>query len=70
MWFVWGKERLFTRFDPVATRQTLRNRAYNCARPDCPEDVEANDDLYFVERLVGRKAVGKAGFLWLAKWDG
>lgn len=69
VWFR-GKKPLFTRSDPAATRQTLRNRTDNCARPDCPEDVEVDNDLYFVERLVGRKAVGQAGFLWLAKWDG
>ncbi|KAL4079394.1 hypothetical protein J3A83DRAFT_1087412 [Scleroderma citrinum] len=53
----------------TATRQTLRNRE-SCNRPDCPEVVEENDGLYFVERLVGRKTVGLAGFLWLAKWEG
>jgi hypothetical protein len=39
-------------------------------RPDCPEPTEENTDVYFVERLVGRKKVGDDNFWWLAKWDG
>ncbi|KAF9219489.1 hypothetical protein BS17DRAFT_419157 [Gyrodon lividus] len=54
----------------TAKRQTLRKRDDTCARSDCPEPIEANTDIYFVERLVGRKKIGNAGFLWLAKWDG
>ncbi|KAG1716826.1 hypothetical protein ID866_348 [Astraeus odoratus] len=53
-----------------AKRQTLRNRTESCSRPGCVESAEAQDGLYFVERLVGRKAVGQAGYLWLAKWEG
>ena len=53
----------------ATTHQTPRNDG-NCAQPDCPEGLEAADGLYFVERLVGRKAIGQAGFLWLAKWEG
>ena len=53
----------------AATLQTPRNDG-SCARPDCPEGFEAADGLYFIERLVGRKAIGQAGFLWLAKWEG
>lgn len=54
----------------IARRQTLRHRTGTCARPDCPHAADAADDLYFVERLVGRETVGKAGYRWLAKWDG
>ncbi|KIO14078.1 hypothetical protein M404DRAFT_992312 [Pisolithus tinctorius Marx 270] len=54
----------------VARRQTTRNRTETCARPDCPHVAEAEDGLYFVERLVGRESVGQAGYRWLAKWDG
>lgn len=57
-------------FVQIARRQTLRHRAGTCARPDCPHAADAPDDLYFVERLVGREAVGQVGYRWLAKWDG
>jgi len=53
-----------------AKRQTLRKRDDTCMRPDCPEPTEENTDVYFVERLVGRKKVGDDNFWWLAKWDG
>lgn len=57
-------------FVQIARRQTTRNRTETCARPDCPHVAEAEDGLYFVERLVGRESVGQAGYRWLAKWDG
>ncbi|KAI6106923.1 hypothetical protein EDD16DRAFT_1624841 [Pisolithus croceorrhizus] len=57
-------------FVQIARRQTLRNRTETCARPDCPHPADVQDDLYFVERLVGRESVGQAGYRWLAKWDG
>ncbi|KAG0704895.1 hypothetical protein DFH29DRAFT_981218 [Suillus ampliporus] len=49
-----------------AKRQTPRKRDGTCARPDCSHDA----DEFIIERLVGRKTVGEAGYLFLVKWEG
>ncbi|KAH0835864.1 hypothetical protein J3R83DRAFT_9738 [Lanmaoa asiatica] len=54
-----------------ARRLTLRNHDNTCARPDCPEpQVTGDAELYFVEKLVGRKKTEGYVYLWLAKWEG
>lgn len=54
-----------------ARRQTLRNHDDTCARPDCPEpQVTGETELYFVEKLVGRKKTEGYVYMWLAKWEG
>ncbi|KAG1761135.1 hypothetical protein EDD22DRAFT_780239 [Suillus occidentalis] len=39
-----------------------------CARPDC--SLTQCDTEFVIERLVGRKTVGQAGYLFLVKWEG
>ncbi|KAH7922755.1 hypothetical protein BV22DRAFT_634912 [Leucogyrophana mollusca] len=51
----------------TAKRVTQRKRDDSCARPGCDTLVE---EEYIIERILGRKAIGQAGFVWLAKWDG
>jgi hypothetical protein len=51
-----------------AKRQTMRRRAEACARPDC--SLTQHDTEFVIERLVGRKTVGQAGYLFLVKWEG
>ncbi|EGO03803.1 hypothetical protein SERLA73DRAFT_175455 [Serpula lacrymans var. lacrymans S7.3] len=42
-----------------------------CRRPDCGYAEQGLDpDEYFVERIVGRKQVGRQQFIWLVKWEG
>lgn len=53
---------------PSAKRQTMRRRAEACARPDC--SLTQHDTEFVIERLVGRKTVGQAGYLFLVKWEG
>ncbi|OAX34022.1 hypothetical protein K503DRAFT_699419 [Rhizopogon vinicolor AM-OR11-026] len=48
---------------------TLRNRDEKCARPDCLH-AHVDEQEYMIERLVGRKPVGEAGYLFLVKWEG
>jgi len=53
----------------TAKRQTLRNRGERCARPECfHAHLDAQE--FAIERLVGRKPVGEAGYLFLVKWEG
>ncbi|KIK68501.1 hypothetical protein GYMLUDRAFT_720901 [Collybiopsis luxurians FD-317 M1] len=37
-----------------------------CARPNC--SLQDTDDLYFVERIIGRRMKDKGKQLWLVKW--
>lgn len=54
-----------------ARRKTLRNQDDTCARPDCPEpQVTPEAELFFVEKLVGRKKSEGYVYMWLAKWEG
>ncbi|KAG1776897.1 hypothetical protein EV702DRAFT_970679 [Suillus placidus] len=53
----------------VFNRSTLRRRAGTCARPDCPF-AQLDTEEFVIERLVGRKTIGEAGYLFLVKWDG
>ncbi|KAG3229945.1 hypothetical protein P692DRAFT_20718214 [Suillus brevipes Sb2] len=52
----------------VFNRSTMRRRAEACARPDC--SLTQHDTEFVIERLVGRKTVGQAGYLFLVKWEG
>lgn len=52
-----------------AKRQTMRKRAGACARPDCSL-TQHDTEEFVIERLVGRKTVGEAGYLFLVKWEG
>lgn len=52
-----------------AKRQTMRRRAGVCARPDC-SITQRDTEEFVIERLVGRKTVGQAGYLFLVKWEG
>ncbi|KAG1745322.1 hypothetical protein EDB19DRAFT_1632232 [Suillus lakei] len=54
---------------PPCWRQTPRKRAETCARPDCSL-TQLDTEEFVIERLVGRKPVGKAGYLFLVKWEG
>ncbi|KAH7910258.1 hypothetical protein BJ138DRAFT_1114242 [Hygrophoropsis aurantiaca] len=51
----------------TAKRLTSSDHSETCSRPDCDTQLEGE---FIVERILGRKAMGQAGFLWLAKWDG
>lgn len=58
-------------FSPGARRQTLRHRNDSCERPDCPEpQATLDDEVFFVEKLVGRKKMEGYVYMWLAKWEG
>ncbi|KAG2134863.1 hypothetical protein DEU56DRAFT_738435 [Suillus clintonianus] len=48
---------------------TLRKRGEICARPDCSL-ARPDTEEFVIERLVGRKTVGEAGYLFLVKWEG
>lgn len=52
-----------------AKRQTPRRRAERCARPDCSL-TQLDAEEFVIERLVGRKTIGEAGYLFLVKWEG
>lgn len=52
-----------------AKRQTPRRRAETCARPDCSL-TQLDTEEFVIERLVGRKIIGKAGYMFLVKWEG
>ncbi|KAG2156712.1 uncharacterized protein EDB93DRAFT_863045 [Suillus bovinus] len=52
-----------------ARRHSLRKRAETCARPDCPL-AQLDTEEFVIERLVGRKTIGEAGYLFLVKWEG
>ncbi|KIK34109.1 hypothetical protein CY34DRAFT_813121 [Suillus luteus UH-Slu-Lm8-n1] len=47
----------------------MRRRAGVCARPDC-SITQRDTEEFVIERLVGRKTVGQAGYLFLVKWEG
>ncbi|KAG1763443.1 hypothetical protein EDD22DRAFT_777108 [Suillus occidentalis] len=53
----------------VFNRSTMRRRAGACARPDCSL-TQRDTEEFVIERLVGRKTVGQAGYLFLVKWEG
>lgn len=52
-----------------AKRQTQRRRGGTCARPDC-SFAQLDTEEFVIERLVGRKTIGEAGYLFLVKWEG
>lgn len=52
-----------------AKRQTPRRHAERCARPDCSL-TQLDAEEFVIERLVGRKTIGEAGYLFLVKWEG
>ncbi|KAG1753649.1 uncharacterized protein EDB91DRAFT_1099114 [Suillus paluster] len=52
-----------------AKRQTMRKRDGTCARPDCSH-TQLEPEEFIIERLVGRKTIGAAGYLFLVKWEG
>ncbi|OJA21381.1 hypothetical protein AZE42_09399 [Rhizopogon vesiculosus] len=54
---------------PTAKRKTLHNRNEKCARPDCLH-AHVDAQKYMIERLVDRKPIGEAGYLFLVKWEG
>ncbi|KAG1790156.1 uncharacterized protein HD556DRAFT_1242710 [Suillus plorans] len=46
-------------------------RAKTCARPDCSlTKLDTDSEEFVIERLVGRKTIGDAGYLFLVKWEG
>ncbi|EIW78376.1 hypothetical protein CONPUDRAFT_138676 [Coniophora puteana RWD-64-598 SS2] len=51
-----------------ARRISLRNRTESCGRPKCQLSPAAQE--FFMERIIGRRRCGQAGFKWLVKWDG
>lgn len=54
-----------------AKRHTLRRCAKTCARPDCSlTKLDTDSEEFVIERLVGRKTIGDAGYLFLVKWEG
>lgn len=53
----------------TAKRQTPRRRAEICARPDCSL-TQLDTEEFVIERLVGRKIIGEAGYMFLVKWEG
>lgn len=54
-----------------AKRHTLRRRTKTCARPDCSlTKLDTDSEEYVIERLVGRKTIGDARYLFLVKWEG
>ncbi|KAI9567594.1 hypothetical protein HD554DRAFT_2039595 [Boletus coccyginus] len=57
--------------DQSAPRKTPRNQDDTCGRPDCPEpQVTAEAELFFVEKIMGRKKIEGYVYMWLAKWEG
>jgi hypothetical protein len=56
-------------FVSSAKRQTPRRRAEICARPDCSL-TQLDAEEYIIERLVGRRTIGEAGYQFLVKWEG
>ncbi|KAG9313609.1 hypothetical protein JVU11DRAFT_5939 [Chiua virens] len=58
-------------YTPSARWKTARRRKNVCKRPDCPEPhITGDTEVYYVEKLVGRKKVDEDTYMWLAKWDG
>ncbi|KAG1823488.1 uncharacterized protein BJ212DRAFT_1532451 [Suillus subaureus] len=53
----------------VFNRFTPRRHAERCARPDCSL-TQLDAEEFVIERLVGRKTIGEAGYLFLVKWEG
>ncbi|KAG2342266.1 hypothetical protein BDR05DRAFT_886510 [Suillus weaverae] len=53
----------------VFNRSTQRRRGGTCARPDC-SFAQLDTEEFVIERLVGRKTIGEAGYLFLVKWEG
>ncbi|KAG2068045.1 hypothetical protein BDR04DRAFT_1025698 [Suillus decipiens] len=53
----------------VFDRFTPRRRAEICARPDCSL-TQLDTEEFVIERLVGRKIIGEAGYMFLVKWEG
>jgi hypothetical protein len=55
-------------------RSSRKSTTAPCPRPNCPRHqkwpVSKGEEEFFVERILGKQAMGNDRFFYLVKWDG